>query len=166
MKILIAYTTKTGTAREGAELLASLLTNNEVTVCDLALDSPDPSGFDYVVLGCPVRMAKADKVMRAYLKKWAETIEKIPHALFLCCAVADQFENYLDFIFPKALLESAEHKCYFGGTLDLSRQKGLDKLLVRMMRNAVRESEDSDAALPGFLPEHVRLLGDALRQKN
>ena len=165
MKILIAYTTKTGTAREGAELLASLLTNCEVTVCDLALTSPVPTEFDYVVLGCPVRMARCDKVMRAYLKKWAGTIEKLPHALFLCCAVADQFENYLEFIYPAGLLESAEHKCYFGGTLDLARQKGLDKILVRMMRNAVRESEDNDAALPGFLPEHVRMLGDALRQK-
>ena len=165
MKILIAYTTKTGTTKEAAELLASLLPRCEVSVCDVKSESPDPTGFDYVVLGCPVRMARADKAMRAYLKKWGQVIARIPHTLYLCCAVADQFENYLEFIYPKALLESAEHTCYFGGTLDLSRQKGLDKLLVRMMRNAVRESEDNDAALPGFLPEHVRLLADSLRQK-
>ena len=166
MKILIAYTSKTGTAREGAELLASLLPNFEVTLCDLAHTTPDPTDFDYIVLGCPIRMARADKVMRRYLKRYASVIAELPHALFLCCAVADQFENYLDFVYPAQLLESAEHKCYFGGTLDVSRQRGIDKLLVRMMRNYVNESEDNEAALPGFLPEHVRLLADSLRQKN
>ena len=54
---------------------------------------------------------------------------------------------------------------YFGGDLSLSRQKGLDKLVTRMIRNSILESEDEEAVLPTLLPEHVRTLADRLRKK-
>ena len=89
----------------------------------------------------------------------------MPHTLFLCCAFAEQFENYLMRVYPSALLESAEETVYFGGELDPSKQKGLDKILTKMIRNSILENEDDEAMLPGFLPEHVRLLADRLRAK-
>ena len=163
MKILIAYASKTGTAREMCTLLASLLPNHEVTLADLATAAPDPQAFDYIVLGAPVRMGKLHRAARTYLKEQSERIAARPHTLFLCCAFADQFENYAEMLYPAKLLESAEEILYFGGELDLSRQRGFDKLLVRMMRNAIQESEDDEAMLPGPLPEHVRMLADRLR---
>ena len=165
MKILIAYASKTGTSREMCTLLASLLPNHEVTLADLATATPDPQGFDYIVLGAPVRMGKLHRAARAYIKEWGEHIATRPHTLFLCCAFADQFENYAEMLYPARLLESAEEVLYFGGELDLSRQRGFDKLLVRMMRSSIQESEDDEAMLPGRLPEHVRMLADRLRAR-
>ena len=165
MKLLIAYASKSGCAREMAALLAEQLPRHEVTLCDLACEQPDPAAFDYVVAGGSIRMNKPHKALRAYLAKYGEALARVPHTLFLCCAFAEQFENYAERVFSKALRESAEEILYFGGELNLSVQRGFDKLLVRMMRNSIRESEDDEAALPGLLPEHVRLLADRLRQR-
>ena len=109
-------------------------------------------------------MGKLHRAARSYIKAYAAVLEKTPHTLFLCCAFADQFENYIDMLFPKNLRETADEAVYFGGELNVSRQRGLDKLLVRMIRSSIIESEDDDAMLPGLLPEHVRMLADRLRQ--
>ncbi len=164
MKILIAYASKTGTVHEMCTLLASLLPNHEVTLADLATATPDPTGFDYIVLGAPVRMGKLHRAARTYVKEQSAALAKVAHTLFLCCAFADQFENYAEMLYPAAVLESADEVLYFGGELNLSRQHGFDKLLVRMMRSSIRDSEDDEAMLPGALPEHVRLLADRLRK--
>ena len=165
MRILIAYATKSGTAKEGAELLASLLQNHEVVLADLEKTEPVAGDFDYIVLGGPIRMGKAHKALRRYLAAHTGELAQVPHTLFLCCCFADQFENYLDRVFAPELLESADKTVYFGGVLDISKQRGFDRLLARMMRNAIRESEEDEAMLPGFLPEHIRILADHLRAK-
>ena len=164
MKILVAYAGKSGGSREMCLLLASLLQNHEVTISDLTEASVVPYGFDYVVLGGAVRFGKLHRAARTYIKEHGSALETIPHTLFLCCAFADQFENYAEMLFPAALLESAEEIVYFGGELNPAKQRGFDKIIVRMMRSAIRDSEDDEAMLPGLLPEHVRMLADRLRQ--
>lgn len=165
MRILIAYAGKTGGSAEMAELLARLLPNHSVTLLDLRTQDISPEGYDYVVLGGAIRFAKLPREAKEYLKKYEKALSALPHTLFLCCAFAEQFENYADRVFSKSLRESAEEILYFGGELNLSAQRGFDKLLVRMMRNSIKESEDDEAVLPGLLPEHVRLLADRLRQR-
>lgn len=164
MKILIAYAGKTGGTRSMCELLASLMPRHEVTLFDMVNDKTHPvlGDFDYLVLGGAIRMAKLHRAARAYLKENAETVAKMPHTLFILCAFPEQYENYAEMVFPRDVLEKADECIYFGGELDLARQRGFDKLVVRMMRNAIRESEDEDAMLPGLMPEHVRLLADRL----
>ena len=165
MKVLIAYASKSGTCKQAAELLAERLPNHTVTLADLAETTPVVGDFDYVVLGGPIRMHKAHKALRRYLAEQSEALCSVPHTLFLCCAFADQLENYAEFTFDAALIESADDVMYFGGELDVSKQRGFDKFLARIMRNAIRNSEDDEMMLPGFLPEHVRLLADRLRGK-
>ncbi|MBQ8356754.1 MAG: hypothetical protein IJX39_02980 [Clostridia bacterium] len=165
MKILIAYATKSGTSEAAAKLLAEALPNHTVTLADLGETTPVPGDFDYIVLGGSVRMGKAHKALRRYLSVHGAEICDLPHTLFLCCGIPDQFENYLESTYSAELLKSAEEAVYFGGELDVSKQHGLDKLIARMMRNSISESEEDDAMLPGFLPEHVRLLADRLRKK-
>lgn len=165
MKILIAYASKSGTTRTAAELLASLLPNHEVTLADLEVTTPAPAVYDYVVLGTPVRFSRAHRAVRKYLSRFENALCAVPHTLFLCCAFEHQFEFYLERIYPKAVLESAEDAVYFGGELDPARQHGLDKIFTRMVRNAIQNDEDNEEILPGFLPEHVRILADRLRQK-
>lgn len=165
MKLLIAYASKSGCAREMATMLAQQLPRHEVLLCDLSKEQPDPAAFAYAVVGGSIRMNKAHKALRAYLSKYGEALAKVPHTLFLCCAFAEQLEHYFSVAFPRALRDSAEQLVYFGGDLSLSRQRGLDKLLTRMIRNSILESEEEDAVLPTLLPEHVRTLADRLRKK-
>ena len=165
MKILVAYASKSGTCKLAAEQLAEQLPNHTVAVVDLAETTPVVGDFDYIVLGGPIRMNKAHKALRRFLKEHGAAVAGIPHTLFLCCAFADQFENYLEMTYSDALLESADNAVYFGGELDPAKQRGLDKLLTRMIRSSINESEEDDAMLPGYLPEHVRMLADRLRKK-
>ena len=165
MKLLIAYATKSGCTREMAELLAGELFRHDVTLADLSDTRPDPSQFDYVVLGTSIRMNRAVRSLRHYVAKHAKALCAVPHTLFLCCAFSDQFDHYLGVAFPRELIETAERCVYFGGDLTLARQRGTDKIITRMLRNGILESEDEDAVLPTLLPEHVRALADHLRKK-
>ncbi len=165
MRVLIAYASKTGSAAEMAALLAQTIPNHEVTLCDVAIEHKDPSGFDYVVLGGPIRMNRMYKPMRRYLAKYDAALCALPHTLFLCCAFPDQFDHYLGVSFSRELIRTAEQCVYFGGDLTLSRHHGFDKWIARMVRNAILEGEEDGLVLPGLLPEHVRLLGDRLRKK-
>ena len=165
MKILIAYASKTGSTREMAALLAEHIQNQEVTLCDLSAEQPDPTAFDHVVIGGPIRMNRAHKALRTYVSTYTSALCEVPHTLFLCCAFPEQFEHYLRVSFPSKVIHSAEDAVYFGGDLSLSRQRGLTKLLTRMIRNSILESEDEGSVLPNLLPEHVRLLADRLRKK-
>ena len=165
MKVLIAYAGKTGNSASMATLLAELLPRHEVTLADLAVTAPSPLDFDYVVLGGAIRMGKLYPAARKYLKQHEAALTACPHTLFLCCAFAEQFENYLEMVFPTSVLESAEDALYFGGELNVAKHKGLDKWLVKLIRNSILESEEDDAAPPGLLPEHVRQLADRLKQK-
>ena len=165
MKLLIAYASKSGCAREMATMLAEQLPRHEVTLCDLDKERPDPTAFDYAVIGGSIRINRAHKALKKYLEKYAQVLEKLPHTLFICCAFAEYLDHYYAVAFPQELRESADEVLYFGGDLTLSRQRGLDKWLARMIRNSILESEEEDNVLPTLLPEHVRALADRLRKK-
>ena len=167
MNILIAYASKSGTARQAAEMLADLLTSHTVTLADLEKTSPVPGDFDYIVLGGPIRMGKAHKALKSYLSRFDAELCAVPHTLFLCCSIAHQFEYYTEHTFSLELRQSADEAVYFGGELDPAKQRGLDKLITRMIRSSIEQSmdEDEEAMLPGLLPEHIRMLADRLRLK-
>ena len=165
MTILIAYGSKTGCAREMATLLSEQLASHEVTLADLAVDTPDPAEFDFVVLGTSIRMNRAQKSVVHYVDAHMEALCKLPHALFLCCAFSDLFDHYLRVAFPRELIETAAETLYFGGDLSLSRQRRFDKMIARMLRNSILESEEEMAVLPTLLPEHVRAFADRLRKR-
>ena len=145
------------------ELLATHLPHHDVVLCDLVAEPVSPEGFDYIVFGGAVRFGKLHRAARTYLREHAAVLTSTPHTLFLCCAFAEQFENYAEMVFGQAVLESADEAVYFGGELNVSRQRGFDKLFARMLRTSIMESEDDEAMLPGLLPEHVRMLADRLR---
>lgn len=165
MKILIAYAGKSGTSARAANDLAALLPQFDVTVMDLTRSSPDPADFDYTVLGGAVRFGKPHRAVRNYAKKYGDVLKNTPHSLFLCCAFPDYLESFAERGFPAAVRESAAELLYFGGELDPSAQKGLDRLFTRMMRASLTEDEDGNGVLPGYLPEHIRLFSEELRER-
>ena len=165
MKLLIAYAGKSGTSRECAHLLASYLPQFTVDMADLEKETPDVLKYDHIVLGGSIRMGRAHRALRKFLGRFSADLINTPHTLFLCCGISEQFSFYAERTFPEALRESADDVLYFGGRLDPAAARGFDRLFVRMMRNAINESEDDEAALPGILPEHIRALADRLREK-
>ncbi len=170
MKVLIAYTSKTGTTAMCAEMLADILkAKNEVTLCDMNKETADlPEKFDAVVLGSSVRMARISKNVKMYIKDNIETLNKMPCAFFLCCGLPDDFEDYIDMQLPKKFVPSHGTYC-FGGELKPDKAKGLDRFIIGLMRRSIREHDFEDGfydrMLPEILPDNIEFLARTLTKR-
>ena len=123
---------------------------------DLTLEIPDPSEYDAVILGGPVRHAKIHPAVAEYLSKYGEVLKTKKTGYFIVCGFADEAEEQITKIFPKDLREAAFDTVSFGGTLDVAKQKRFkDKLYVRFMRNTITDTGDGDAIEDG---EFTRVL--------
>ena len=156
MKILIAYASVTGTTTECVRLLKYFLQRRKPTVVDLTQDTPDPSEYDAVIVGGPIRHAKLHPAVKEYIRKYEETLKLKKTGLFIVCGFADEAEEQLLKVYPKELRDAAYDVVSFGGTLDISKQKSWkDKLYVRFMRNTITDTGDDDAVEDG---EFTRVL--------
>ncbi len=167
MKILIAYTSKTGTSAECAEILASKLKDgNEIALVDMKKqEAESASSFDTIVLGSSVRMGHISKELKNYIKSNREALSKIPCAVFLCCGFPDEFEEYVTREFPSDFAPSYGFHC-FGGELKPKKARGLDRFILKAMRRSITEHDFEDGnysgSLPEIIPEHIYILADKI----
>ena len=170
MKILILYATKNGATRECAEMLVEMLEKRHtVTVISAneATTLPSPEGFDVAVIGSSVRMGAINKKIKKYLKTNLQALSEIHTAFFLCCGFADNFEEYIDMHVPKKLkLSLGTH--YFGGEMKPEKLRGIDKLIIKMVRSSIHDKNFENSsldqiALPELLPESIARLSDSIR---
>ena len=169
MKILILYASKNGVTKQCAKMLADILNKrHQVTLCSAKEEKlPSPAGFDVAAIGSSVRMGGINKKIKKYLKENAEGLSKINTAVFLCCGNAESFEEYCALSIPKKL-EVRLGKHYFGGELKPEKLKGLDKLIVKMVRGSIKtknfeNSQLDQIALPEIIPENIIRLADSIR---
>lgn len=169
MKIAIAYTTKNGTTRECAEYLAHELDRFDTCLFDIEKDKVDIDEFDAVAVGFPIRMARPVRAARDFLQKNAEALEKKPHGIFICCGFIDCFDEYAQKLKPRSLAQSAFAVSCFGGSLDPKRAKGIDRLIVRAVRNDIlgggnNGDERQDMSLPTLLESNIVQFADELKK--
>ena len=168
MKILIIYSSAWGVSRQCAEMLAGQLGDNlDITVCDVKNAPPSPKGFDVAVIGGSIRMSKINKKLKAYLKTHANTLSQMHTALFLCCGLSENFDDYVAIQFPTSVIPDLGIH-FFGGELKPEKLKGVDKMLVKMMRSSILgddfEAPDPTLSpLPEILPENISRLADSIR---
>ena len=169
MNILILYATRGGATAECAQMLKHKLHPRHTVLCaDIKEQAPSPEEFDVIALGSSITYGRADKRIRRYMKEYASTLNEKQTAVFFCCGYPLQFEEYAKTQIPKGLTPSLSAHC-FGGELKPEKRSGLDKLIVRMMRNGIRSQdfEESDAdhhPLPELIPENVALLVHAIEK--
>ena len=171
MKILILYSTHGGASKKCAEMLAEKLNDRcDVTLCNAreAEELPVLDEYDVAVIGGPIRFGRIDKVLRAYLKANAEKISEKSSAFFFCCGFPSELEDYVDTQLPKEISFSLGVHC-FGGELKPEKLKGMDKLVVKMVRSHINsqdfeESEDDHMPLPELLPESIQSLVDMINK--
>ena len=169
MNILILYATRGGATAECAQILKrSLHPRHRITCANIQNTAPSPEEYDVIALGSPIQMGKAMKPIKKYMKQHAQLLSQKNTAVFFCCGYPRLFEEYVETQIPRGLTCSLGVHC-FGGELKPDKRKGLDKLVVRAMRNAIRSQdfEESDAdhhALPELLPENVALLVNSIEK--
>jgi len=160
MRISIAYATKTGTTEQAAAQLAEALRARgcDVTVTNLAKARPDLTA-DAFALGGSVRMGRWNRRARWFAKRNTVKLLQKPLALFACRCGQDDLRAMFAAQVGEPLTDHAVFADCLGGTMELSRQKGLDRYVVQMIQK-------SDAAAkmvtPGILTESVENCANAL----
>ena len=171
MKVLVIYTSRGGASRSCVELLKEKIEDCcEVVLCDAREtdELPSPDTCDVLVMGGSVRLGQIDKKLKAYLKANVDKINVKPSAFFFCCGLPSELEDYIETQLPRKIEFSLGIHC-FGGELKPQKLKGMDKLIVRMIRSHINsqdfeESDDNHLPLPELLPESVYRLADVIRK--
>ena len=154
MKILIAYSSATGTTAKCAELLKNMLSGHEVTIADLASESPSPEGYDFVALGGHIRKNRLDTNLNNYLKNKGGDLPDGKWGCFICCAYLDSADEYLRINIPAELRDGAAVLSCFGGELNSKAVRGLDRIRVNMMKNYILDDGNRDGeTIHRSLPE-------------
>lgn len=167
LKIAIIYTTKGGTTRECAELLSRELKGQDVTVADMS-EAPDLDMYDTVVIGFPIRAAKPAKAARKYIKANTDALLKKRVAYYMCCGFIDCAEEYAEKALPKELSERGVAVTCLGGSLDPTRFKGIDKMIVKAVRAEIlgggeNGDQRDDMTIPTILDENIAQLASLLK---
>ena len=172
MKILIAYSSRTGTAKICASLLGSHLNTHSVTYADLSEASPDPTEFDAIIIGTSIRYAKAGKPFLRYIENLGNELSDKIFGFYICAANSeeDEIEYYAKKNIPEQYRSQAFCISYFGGELNKGRAKGFDKILIRLMRSSFSEiSDDADTetrrALPTIAEPVIAQYADSLKKE-
>ena len=170
MKILIAYTSRTGTVTKCVEMLTEMLRARcEVELCDMSVGTPNSLGnYDAVVIGSSVRMGRISKQIKSYVKSNLDVLNNMPCAFFLCCGLPDDFDDYIDINLPRDFAPSHGKYC-FGGELKPKNAKGFDRFIISAMRRSIREHDfedgNYDGSLPEIIPENIEALANRLMRR-
>ena len=159
MKILIAYASKSGTAKHCAALLQTRLPGSEL--CDLLAETPDPARYDRVVVGSGVRMGSIHKRARAFVRRYAAVIAARPHAFFITNSFTDQRKAILEASFPPELYKTAVAAVSFGGRIELDKLKGSDRLIAKMV--AAAPAAQQSAVSAGIDEKKSAAFADVIR---
>ena len=169
MKILVIYATRQGTSRKCAEILTDALCSKafDIDTFDIESNPPSPDGYDVAVIGGSIRMGSLNKKLKKYLKAHSKKLNSINTAIFLCCGISTDVDDYITLQIPKSLNPSLDIH-YFGGELKPEKAKGFDKIALKAMRSSVKdvdfESPDkNDTPLPEIIPENIMRLADKIR---
>ncbi len=167
MKVAIIYTTKGGTTKECAELLERELSGHDTSVRDMS-EAAEIGECDVVVLGFPIKMGKACKQARKYIKEHISELAERKVAYYMCCGFIDCAEEYAEKVLPRELYDNSLTVTCLGGSLEPSRFKGIDRIIVKAVRAEIlgggdNGEERSDMSLPTILDENIAQLADLIK---
>jgi len=105
MKTIVIYSSKSGAARECAELLAEKM--KDCAVCDLAKETPDIDAAETIIIGSGVRMGTIYRPVRKFIKENLENILSKRTAIYLCNAEPGTYEKTVEKNIPAQLVTNA-----------------------------------------------------------
>lgn len=141
MKTLIVYASKTGTTERCAGILGQNL--KDVTIINLtATQNEDINKYDLIIIGSPIRMGMIDKRIKDFISKNSNLLKNKKVAYFICCGFSENWKQYYEQNFPKELLDNAITYDTFGGEMNLEKQKGFDKFIVKMVSKNMPQDKE------------------------
>lgn len=141
MRTLIVYASKTGTTERCAGILGQNL--KDVTIINLtATQNEDINKYDLIIIGSPIRMGMIDKKVKDFISKNSKLLKNKKVAYFICCGFSENWKQYYEQNFPKELLDNAITYESFGGEMNLEKQKGFDRFIVKMVSKNMPQDKE------------------------
>lgn len=140
LRTLIIYASKTGTTEECAKEINRKLQGSKMV--NILNYSEDIDSYDLIVIGTPIRMGMIDKKIKKFLISNMEVLKVKRTAYFICCGFSENRKKYFDDNIPKDLLDTAIIYDTFGGRMDIKKQKGLDKVIVKMVSKGIGKDKE------------------------
>lgn len=132
MQIAIVYAGKTGSTEKCAKMLEQGLKN--VIIIDVSRQEADISKYDLIVIGSSIRIGMLHKSIKKFINKNKEILKSKKTAYYICCGFPKNYKEYFENNISKELLDNAVIYDTFGGELEISKQKGIEKFIVKMVR--------------------------------
>ncbi len=169
MKIQIICSTKSGTVHDCAELLAREFKTHIFDIYDMSSYAPRFEEYDITVIGFYIRYGKCGRELGSFFKKYYDELKNCKCAYYICCGYIDYFDEYAKKSIPEELYGSAIDIGCFGGEFNLSRVKGIEKMILRSMRNDILGGgENGDQregqSLPTILDGNIAQFADKIKR--
>lgn len=158
MKTVICYATKTGSTRKAAEKLAGYL--GEATLCNLEKENVNLADYDCIIVGGSIRMGQLHKAAKKFVASHASELMEKKCAFFICNGFPEQAETFLVQGYGQELLTHSICAATFGGEMDLTTLKGMDKFIAKAVTNSMK---DNPAAAPKMLEENIKEFAEAVK---
>jgi len=137
--ILIAYASKSGVAKEAAEMLSELLPSADLV--DLTKETPLLDNYSAVIVGSGVRIGAINKAAKGFLEANKDILRYKKLGIFISNCFADSTNEVIEASIPRELRENAVWVGSVGGRLDAANLKGLDKIIAKAATKAVKEGQ-------------------------
>ena len=131
MQILIVYAGKTGTTEKCAKMLGEKL--NNATIVNLVEQNAGISKYDLIIIGSSIRMGRFHSQAKKFINNNKDMLKTKKTAYYVCCGFSSNYKQYFENNVSKELLDNAIVYDTFGGELDVSKQKGIEKFIVHMV---------------------------------
>jgi len=132
MKTLIVYASKYGCTADCANSLKKKLSDDTMLVDINNAPKPlDVNAYDTIIIGGSVYVGRVSKKLRAFCENNLDALLKKNIGVFLCSALADQFNDTLKNNFPVLLLDNAKAIRLFGSEARLEKMNFMDKMMIK-----------------------------------
>lgn len=163
MKTLIIYSTKTGTTKKCAALLAANIGVDSCDLFEITEKIPPFSDYECIVIGSYIRMGVIDKKTAAFLQKNKEELFRSKFGLFICCCLADKVSDAITKNFSEEFMDHAAIIDCFGGEIPSDKIKGMDKLIVNSIIK-ISKTDPSFKVFEKIIPESITNFSDVLKE--
>ena len=163
MKTLIIYSTKTGTTKKCAALLAANIGADSCDLFEINEKIPAISDYECVAIGSYVRMGVIDKKISAFLEKNKEELFNTKFGLFICSCLSDKVSEALIKNFSDEFMDHAAIIDCFGGELPKDKIKGIDKLIVNSIIK-IAKTDPTFTVSESIIPESITNFSNVLKE--
>jgi len=139
MKTLIIYASKTGTTEKCAKKIKSHLRDSKLV--NIRNQRENINKYDLIIVGTPIRMGMIDRKIKKFLIDNIEVLKEKKVAYFICCGFSNNWKTYYEQNIPKDLLNNALTYDTFGGEIDMQKQRGFDKFIIKMVKKSIDKNK-------------------------